>query len=316
MSAAWRSILARAIGAGIALLASSSEAFGQPGDLVLRLAVARSPGADDCPDAAALAAAINARMGAPRLAAPSPGAATEGADVVVAIERTEGRLRAVVRTHGVAAGERTIDDAGPDCAGLRDALVLLMTLYLDQGWGAPPEPSPFPVASAGARLEAGSGVALGVAGGPAIAGMASVAIAPTHRLRLAVGGIVLLPHRLSYGPGTVDVSFAGGWMSSCYTAVAGGALEIAGCAAMLVGQLRGHGDGFATANRTSRRLWLAPGLGVAARGALVGRLGWVAAAHILAPVGQVEFVVEGLGTAHRSARVAGLFELGLDLRIW
>jgi hypothetical protein len=102
------------------------------------LAVHRTEDSADCPDADALAAAVERQMKRPALdpgaAAPPYGA--RGLDVQ--IYRSEAGYTAVIQAGGKT---RQISDRGPTCAGLAAALAVSIAVMLDTD-PLPPEPEP------------------------------------------------------------------------------------------------------------------------------------------------------------------------------
>src|SRR3982751_52777 len=93
------------------------------------LSVARGPGAEDCPDTAALRARVEqitgTRLG--RVTATEPALA-----VAVSFSREGDRYRAAIRTQGPKEGERVLEDEGPTCAALAEAVGVTLALLLDR----------------------------------------------------------------------------------------------------------------------------------------------------------------------------------------
>lgn len=107
-----------------------------------RLVVERAPGAQGCPDAAALDELVSARVG--RAAFSADGARR----VVVTLDRVEGGPRARVvlwDADGTQAGGRTLQTTETGCGRMRETLVAFLALALERFASAPP-PSPSPPA--------------------------------------------------------------------------------------------------------------------------------------------------------------------------
>ena len=135
-----RRLLARltlpgALAIGTLGLCAGAAAAGLP-----PLAVHRTEDSADCPDADALAAAVERQMKRPAL---DPGAAAplQGArGLDVQIYRSEAGYTAVIQAGGKT---RQLSDRGPTCAGLAAALAVSIAVMLDTE-PLPPEPEPPP----------------------------------------------------------------------------------------------------------------------------------------------------------------------------
>src|SRR6202044_2151878 len=91
----------------------------------------------DCPDAEALAAAVERQMKHPAL---DPGAPASGRGLDVQIYRSEVGYTAVIQAAGKT---RQLSDRGSTCAGLAAALAVSIAVMLDTE-PLPPEPEPAP----------------------------------------------------------------------------------------------------------------------------------------------------------------------------
>jgi hypothetical protein len=92
------------------------------------LVVTRDDGARDCPDSGSLAARVE-HVAGKRLFDPD----ALGGDtwVQVSFAREFGGLRAVISAHGRREGTRSLDDVGPACASLTDAVAITLAILLD-----------------------------------------------------------------------------------------------------------------------------------------------------------------------------------------
>jgi hypothetical protein len=107
------------------------------------LSVERSPEAHLCPDAAGLAARVEAVVGRPMIV----GAGRGDLSMEVQMSCSPAGCQARIRTRGVSQGIRDLSDPDPACEGLADALAITLAMLLD--WSpAPPASSSAPLSSA------------------------------------------------------------------------------------------------------------------------------------------------------------------------
>ncbi|EYF00750.1 Hypothetical protein CAP_9028 [Chondromyces apiculatus DSM 436] len=107
-----------------------------------RLTVLRAPEASDCPDARALAAAVEVAMKRPALDPQSVDPSAPAYDIQ--IFRPEADYAAILQAGGLT---RQISDPGPTCAGLAEALVITLAILLDSEAPSRPAPEPEPPAT-------------------------------------------------------------------------------------------------------------------------------------------------------------------------
>lgn len=136
---------------GLVLLSARSARADDP---AASLEVTRSADAADCPDASALAALVARERGLDSLVTTAGAGATLGLEVAFA--RSSSGYVATVRSTGDRTGTRTIADQGPSCSALAVAVVVTLTVMLDESAPAaappttpaavapiePPEPPP------------------------------------------------------------------------------------------------------------------------------------------------------------------------------
>ena len=295
------------------------------------LVVTRGEGAQDCPDSLVLAERVRGVAGANVISA-ELGAGVVETWVQVAIARNFGGYSAQISTSGSRHGSRTLEDLGPSCASLADAIAVTLAIFLDPYANlqptpvapkdtAPhrsPEPKQKPPAEAPypARffLDAGAGITLNVLehAMPLLAGRAGLHLTPDWSLSLG-GGFVLTDTVTSPG-GEVELSLAYADFRGCGRALgqAGGA-QLDWCLAAMIGSLRGSGVGYAE-GFSQRAAWLAAALGPEVVFPFTHSLSWVLAGEAVLPIIRNGFEVQVNGSrsvAFRPSAVGGLISLGV-----
>ena len=126
-----------------AMILTSATAGAAPS---ARLVYVREKGAEDCPDEAALRAAVAARLGY------DPFLPAASATLFAEIWRAPGAYRARVKLvdeDNVVRGARELEHTGPHCSDLVDAMALTMSIAIDPrsliAPVAPEAPAPLPV---------------------------------------------------------------------------------------------------------------------------------------------------------------------------
>jgi hypothetical protein len=294
--------------------------------------VVRSPQANDCPDAASLAAAVERLSGAVRL---TPEQGTEGlTSFTVRFLRRDDAYSAVVEARGALVGERIVDDVAPSCDGLVDAVAVTLSLLLDElPKHSPPSEAPLPPPAVSAaesdraapssseprsdfgRLAASGGIlagivrpvapAMGLAGQWGFASHWS-AEASTHWIP---------QQELPLPPGEVFLSFVAFSALACWAPLSELLpIQTTMCAGLAAGALWGRAQGF-TYDSSSVRFWFAAQLEVRLSGQIAGPLGWTLVASPMVPLKPQSFSVDGLpdGIAYGAAPVSFLGEAGLTL---
>jgi hypothetical protein len=95
-----------------------------------RLSWVRGPGAEECPSAQQLAAAVSARLGR------DPFSDTASRDIEASVTRVNDDWQAhlsVLGPEGASLGSRELEAHGPDCSSLADAVTLALVLTIDPG---------------------------------------------------------------------------------------------------------------------------------------------------------------------------------------
>jgi hypothetical protein len=277
----------------VALLGSPARAEPLPA-----LVVTRAPGANDCPDAASLAAEVARMNGRPSLDPSGNSVATTRLHV----ELTRGLegYAAVIRAAGERSGERRLTDVGPTCENLADALALTLALILDSDRGSIDSSGPAPHFSraphafeprldgrtfAAPAMKSRNSLDLAAGVGVHAEALDEAGILFTGLVRLSLGEWLLLeaggfvtgqqtvPHEGSEG--SLALRLASGFLGVCARLASDRSpLALALCAEPYVGWLRGEGSGFEVERPAQTHLWLAGGLTLDADGAISGRLRW------------------------------------------
>ena len=299
------------LGGAALLVLLTGAARGAP--LSASFTVTRQPGAEDCPDAAALDAAVAHLLGAPA----SDVAARAAVQADVAFTRGALGYEATLRLRGAKQGERTLTDTGPTCAALGRAVGITMALLLDapEDGAAPPPvvvaPAPRAAPKTAAFVSLTGGAALRVVGPASIVGGLELELGVGRRARLLAGGQYVAPRATAFDVGSVDVSLLAGRAGACGVLNDPlSAVHVSLCALVSGGQLRGAGSGFQT-SKDATLTWLAFGGGLRAQTIVRGRWLLGAAADLEAPASKYTFSIEKVGTAFRSRPVVGMLQLGV-----
>jgi hypothetical protein len=307
------------------------------------LTVVRDADTADCPDEAALGLATLA-LGTP------PATRSEGVDVRVVFQRDAFGYGALVTTTGAGGGVRELRKPGPSCAALAEAVSVVLAVFFDLvplpeaapteapapapppappkvEVRPPPQPSrPVPPPAApprerGRELSFGASAAGGIAYGllgPAPVGALSGAV------RLGIGrwevgaGALWAPNRtVSHLTGVVHVSVLAGRLGGCaWLFPSPSQPDVGLCAALLLGLVRGLGEGFDEPLPAANELWIAGEAGAASRWPLVSNLALRFGISAVIPSRTQRFTVIRGGTAFKSSPAAVLLELGPELRFW
>jgi len=296
------------------------------------LVVTRGDGAQDCPDAAQLAEQVRAIAGR-NLVGVGLGSPME-TWIQVTIARSFGSYTAQISALGVHHGTRLLEDLGPSCASLADAVAITIAIFLDP-YANIPLPTPMPPAGAEATLaapariparfeapahfpqlllEGSGGVALNLLEHSEPFVNANVGMRLSPRWAFALGGAFVFPDTKPTRGGEIELGLSYAYFAAC--ARAWGEPESAHldwCAAPLVGSFAGSGKGYLQTH-TERSLWFALSLGPEVVFPVGHYLSWVVTAEGVAPLVQQSFTVQSAGAldnAYRSAAVGGLLSLGV-----
>lgn len=314
------------------------------------LAVHRTDDTADCPDAAALAHAVEAQMKRAVLApsAESGSAADRGLDVQ--IYKSEEGFTAVIQAGGKT---RRLSDKGSSCGGLGAALAVSIAVMLDTDPlppvpepppppAPPPEPAPAPRA---ASISPGLPPPVDDRASDVRRFRVSVSVSPVltdgvlrpfaggvtadldfrfGRFSVA-GGVLALPGQtIDYPPGNVTLSLTSGVLRGCVAPVTiGGSLgtnedesiRLALCLDALAGAVHGLGTGY-KADRSASLPWAAGGASAVFTQRITGPLSWGVRAWLVIPLLRQSFFVDKLGTAFTPSSVGGALDVGLRVSIW
>jgi len=299
---------------GLVLLAARATA--QP---AAPLTVLRTPGAESCPDAAALLDDV-ARIR--HAAVPDDQPAYR-----VTFTREPSSLRAEIVREDTSS-HRVLTDAAADCGALAQATAVTLALLFDAQSAAPPAPQPTPAVHepvpvqvpvhAPARpsdrlrssLALGPGALLGVTRPVTPAFLIELDLRSTF-LRATLAAVYAPPLSRDFAAGEVRESLAGGALHACVAPLreprSVPAWRIDLCAGALLGALHASATGFDD-NGASTRFWSA--LAIDAR---VSRtpspLGAELALSLLIPVRRQDFRIDNAGVAYASSPVALLVTL-------
>lgn len=290
------------------------------------LIVTRAPGADDCPDAAGIVTQVRTMTSSDPFAAPPDGHRDTWLEVE--FTRTLAGYRAGITARGRRQGTRSIDDVGPGCASLSDAVAITLVMLLDPevagtnpgavGSDVLPSPPSEPARKPATRVtfgaEAMAGAMLGVLahGGPFVEAGGRAGFGRTFAL--ALGGGFVFPDRTSTPPGSVTLDL---WYG--YARFSGALLERGGTRLALflgpsIGSLGGSSHGFEY-SPDQRILWIAGAFGLEVFAALSRSVSWSARLFALAPLRHEGFYVIDAGAPHdafRTPDIGGALSLGVS----
>ena len=298
------------------------------------LAVTREEAAGDCPDESALE---RATLALGRL----PDAPKAALDVAIAFRRTDTAYVAELRTSGSTEGVREVVKEGDRCAPLAEAVAVVLAVLFDlTPRETTPSPPPAPVtppppprapappptrppplgppersgprATIGALLSGGAAYGLL---GRAVVGTLAGAVRPRlGHFELVLGGL-WAPHRtVEYEPGRVLLSLAAARLDACaWLGPAPERPDLALCAGFLAGRLRADGRGYLHTD-TANDAWFAFETSAQGRWPLAPNLALQLGISLVVPTRQQSFTVANAGVAFESSPVAGVLELGPELR--
>jgi hypothetical protein len=308
-----------AVAGALLLVAATGRAFAAP--LSAHLTVARAAGAEDCPDRDALARVIERIL----TVGPAAQLVRAGGDVRadVRFARLPIGYEATLHLAGAKAGARTLTDTAPNCTALGRAVGITLALLLDAGPEAPPPeapPPPAPPAPVGERATAAfvgvrAGTALGLVGAPAFVGGVALELSLRRRWWLQLDASVVAARATKLDEGDVDVSLVAGRARACGAVGVTRPVQVAGCAVIAAGALRGEGRGYPADDVSVSLPWTAAGVGVQATTAR-GRWRLGLGADVLAPLRKSTFSIVNRGVAFRSEPVAAMLELSVGVQVW
>ena len=305
------------------------------------LVVTRGEGAEDCPNAATLVLQVQRVAGASVMssgtqatesnvqAEPAPRIDTY---IQVAITRGLGGYRAEINAGGRHHGTRTLEDLGPGCSSLTDAVVITLAIFLDPysaTSSSRPEPPPSaPVVPPAPKKAVISpirtkphglfdllgGVSLGMLAEAAPLIGARFGLRFADRYSLALGAAFVFPDAVSAQGGTVDLGLSYVTLLGCARSLGeatGSHLDF--CVAPLFGSMYGAGRGYQS-HSTRRSPWSAIAAGPELVLPFVGGLSWTMSVEAALPLIRPGFDVEGAAGRHpafKESAAVGSFTLGV-----
>jgi hypothetical protein len=283
----------------------------------LNLGVERGPGAEDCPETAALAAQIARIRGRDDTHATTV--------YVVGFKRTGTELSAVIRVGGTSV--RVLSVRGQSCKAIAQAAAVTLAMLIDSDDSTPrpavdkpkPPAETKPTLRSPARevqdshTDIAGGPAVGVAALVGVLGPIAPALSAEGELRVGrfrggIGALWGLERTLPLGPGSVRESLIAGTFRGCLGITNDPALRLDLCAGLFGGVLGATAQGF-DENLTHRRPWLVLPVELSlAR--LSGPIGWELSASALTVLVEHDFAIDGVsGVAYHAPPVAGMLSL-------
>lgn len=301
------------------------------------LVVQRAPGASDCLDAAALADRVTLLTGRRALVAAQDGGG--GFAYEVQILHSEDGYTAIVLAGGKS---RQIEDPGPTCESLSEALALTLAILAGDAAPAPeppppaPEPPPPPSAAFAIPVPV---FAPPRAPDPAPVGAPRLLISPSVGISEGLSGslvpsLVLLndlhligplsvlagftwmpDQQIPLGPGRVEVQLMYGQIAPCLSRWRIlDRVRLGACAQLNVGGLRGKASGYAE-NREVTRPWTSFGLVGLLDVLVIDPFFWSIRIGGFVNAPQEAFSVDGIGVAFEAPPVGVLVATGIGVRI-
>lgn len=313
-----------------ALPAAAQPAVADPVPLVVQ----RAPAASDCLDAVALADRVTLLTG--RRALVAAAGVGGGFAFEVQILKSEEGYTAIVLAGGKT---RQIEDPGPTCTSLSDALTLTLAILVDADaapQAPPPEPPPPPPAPTPmptfvpppppARPAPRYGPTLllspfiGLSEG--LSGSLVPAVVLVNDLRVyrplsLLAGFTWMPSQdFPLGPGRVEVQLMYGQIAPCLSTwnLFEGRVRVGGCVQLNIGGLRGKAIGYPESREVTRP-WASVGLTGLLDVLVVGPFYWSARLGGFVTATQESFAIDGLGVAFDPPPVGLLVGTGIGVRI-
>jgi hypothetical protein len=300
------------------------------------LVVTRDDGSRDCPDAAGVAERVRQMAGSSMVDA----ATSEARDTWIQVELTRafGGYRAVISAQGRRQGTRTIDDVGPGCSSLADAvaitLVMLLDPELERAVEQPPLPAPAEPAifsrSRGERqkpvelpqqrpssliagAEVAAGLSFAVLDGSAPFAEGGARLQLGRWVSFGAGGGFVFSDRARFGGGSVDLELGYVYLRGCGSFFSSLRARMELCLQPMLGSLRGAGN-YAKPG-TGSALWFAAAAVAEIYGPFTSSAFWSLRVLALAPltIGQGFSVIEAgeRKTAFEVPAAGGMLSVGV-----
>jgi hypothetical protein len=271
------------------------------------LEVTRGPGAEQCPDAAALGAAAE-HLARIRLFVPGPSSTR----LTVAVSHDDSGYHATIVAYGAVTGSREFTSYEATCTELADKVAFALTVLLepdvpDPAPGSAPAPAPtepasvpprpLPVTPRPARwhrLEWKAGVGVGVEAGlldhMGLLERVLVQGGPAP-WSVSLSAFRLTDQTVHLSPGEVQLGLVAGALGGCIDPTSAPSLSV--CAQFAVGRLRAEAQGY-DHNEAASELWLAIGPSARLSSGIHGPLAWMVAVEGFWSLRRSSFGIEGL----------------------
>lgn len=251
--------------------------------------------------------------------------------IQVTMTRSFSSYAAQISALGVHHGTRSLEDLGPSCTSLADAVAVTIAIFLDPYENLPlPEPTaPVSAPPVPARipprverrarwprllLDGSGGVASNLLEHTEPFVAASVGIGLTPRWSFTLGFAFVFPDVKATPGGELDLSLSYLYLAAC--ARAWGEPEgarVDWCSAPLYGSFAATARGYLD-SRSDRNAWFALSFGPRVAVPLSRALSWVFTVQGVAPLTGQSYAVQSMGVrsnAFRSAAVGGLLSVGV-----
>lgn len=268
------------------------------------LVVTRGAGAEDCPDAAALTTKTRAMTAADITAE----AAESPRDTWIQVElaRVLSGYRATISARGRRHGTRTIDDIGPRCGSLADAVAITLVMLMDPELSTEPPPklpaptvvtppSPPPARGPTPGAELGGGASFAILEHPAPVLELGAHLGIGARARVALGGGYVFPDRVMVAGGEVTLGLAYGYLRGSLVVLQNAGTSLVFAAGPMLGSLSGDGEHYDVPKPVQHLLWLAVAGGPELRATLASWFSWSMRLMLVAPLIQQSFAVDDAG---------------------
>jgi hypothetical protein len=317
--------------------AFSSAARADP--IQASLAVTRDDGSRGCPDSATLAERVETVAG--KRLFDSALDAERDTWVTVEFVRDFGGYRAVISARGSRQGTRALDDVGPECTSLADAVAITLAILLDPpltkgeasspalAAAVPVAVTPAAVTSATVAvpptdslpsgtstpakgrepvtfgLEGSAGASFAVLDGVAPLVEAGGRARLSDVLALALGGGFVPPDRVESGSGSVDVSLVFGYFRACANLLPRRRIVLEACLEPMLGGLSGSGNEYETTD-TEWVFWSAAAGVLQGYGTISESVLWSIRARLLTPFVKHGFSVSRGGDQEEVFKLSGI----------
>jgi hypothetical protein len=252
----------------------------------------------------------------------------------VAISRNLSGFRADITAGGQRHGTRTLDDVGPTCAALADAVAVTIAIFLDPYASEPPPRATEPVApglpvvlltpasrlpppspaAPHAFLELDAGAAFGVLSDTVSLIAARVGLRASNRWSIALAGAFVFPDTLNDRDRTIELGLSYASAVLCGRALGDAdSARLDWCFEPMLGALSGSGHGY-DRDTTQRALWVAGAAGPELVLPIAGHFAWTGSALGVIPFLRQSFDITRGGADYqlfRSPATAGMVTFGI-----